>query len=591
MTRRRPSSALPLALAALAVLSAACGATPAPGGPTPGPSGVVPGVPASAPAGSPAPAGSGAPVVPDGSGSPDAIASPSAGLDALGAYRATLALSFTGTQGGQSVEWEQTYVLTADRATGARMLEYRQTGLGNGPAPLPDAEAYDATTTYRVVSSGSPCVATMPAAGGTTALVEPASLLPRVHAMATAGDAPAVAGIEASAWTFTDQSVATRGESTISGGATIARSGGLILAYDLSIAGGHDVFDADTEGTYRWTYRLEPLAADAVVARPAGCPAPLPDVPLMPDAAGIVRVPGTITYETRRDVAAVAAFYQQAMPGAGFAPDGDPWSGAVGTSLRWTRDGRTFVVAAVIGVPVRVRITEAPAPGAPNPSPVPQPTTAAQGGTVRVSRSVTLLMGSSQVPSALGSYRSVYHGTTPFWNAGKVAKDVMDVTGDVAGADVHYVVTEKRGSQKVSVTEGYRIADKDWILKSGKLVSDDGMAYLSWVSWPLDLVVAIGIGSLRTEAAGIEQVDGRPAEVYRITGGIADDPTGMFSSFGLPITKTDGTVWVDQASGALVKATIDYTTAVKDAEGSHGTATGSFTLVISRAGQVQVTLP
>jgi hypothetical protein len=263
----------------------------------------------------------------------------------------------------------------------------------------------------------------------------------------------------------------------------------------------------------------------------------------------------------------------------------------MGTTMRWTRDGRTFVVAAAIGIPVTVRITEASASGAPNPSPVPQPTTPAQGGTIRVSRSFTLLMGSSQVPSALGSYHAVYHGTSPFWSAGKVAQDVTDVTGDVAGPDGHYLVKEMRGSQKVTVTEGYHVADKNWVLENGKLVSDDGMGYLSWVSWPLDLVVALGIGSLRTEAAGTEQVAGRPAEVYRITGGIADDPTGMFASFGLPITKTDGTVWVDQATGALVKASIDYTTEVKDAEGSHGSATGSFMLEISMAGQVQVTLP
>jgi hypothetical protein len=584
VTRRRPPSVLPLAFAAVVMLSAACGATPAP-------SGSVPGVNASAPAGSTAPGGSGVPLGPDASGRPDAIPSPAAGLDSLEAYRATLSLSFTGTQGGKSVEWTQTYVLTANRATGARMLEHGQTGLGDGPVPLPAAEGYDATTAYRVVSSGSPCVAATVAAGETTALVEPASLLPRVHAMTTAGDVPAIAGIEASAWTFTDQSVATRGESTISGSATTARSGGLILAYDLSIAGGHDVFDADTEGTYRWTYRLEPLAADAVVARPAGCPAPLPDMPLMPDAANVVRGPGTIAYETRRDVAAVTAFYQQAMPGAGFAADGDPWAGAMGTSMRWTKDGRTFVVAASTAIPVTVRITEALASGAPHPSPVPQPTTVAQGGTVRVSRSLTQLLGSSETPSALGSYHSVYHGTSPFWSTDKVAQDVIDATGDVAGSDVHYVVKEQRGSRKASVTEGYHVADKNWVVENGKLVSDDGMGYLSWVAWPLDLVVAIGIGSLRTEAAGTEQVDGRPAEVYRISGGIADDPTGMFSSFGLPITKTNGTVWVDQATGALVKANIDYTAEVKDADGSHGSATGSFTLDVSKAGQVQVTLP
>ena len=48
---------------------------------------------------------------------------------------------------------------------------------------------------------------------------------------------------------------------------------------------------------------------------------------------------------------------------------------------------------------------------------------------------------------------------------------------------------------------------------------------------------------------------------------------------------------MDQATGALLKADVSYTSNMKDIDGTHGAATGSFTLEVSRVGVVTVALP
>jgi hypothetical protein len=73
---------------------------------------------------------------------------------------------------------------------------------------------------------------------------------------------------------------------------------------------------------------------------------------------------------------------------------------------------------------------------------------------------------------------------------------------------------------------------------------------------------------------------------------VKDDTTGMFASFGFPITAVDGTVWVDAATGALLKADIGYTAELKDTDQKvRATTKGSFTLDVSRTGRTTVRLP
>jgi len=81
-------------------------------------------------------------------------------------------------------------------------------------------------------------------------------------------------------------------------------------------------------------------------------------------------------------------------------------------------------------------------------------------------------------------------------------------------------------------------------------------------------------------------------EVYKVAGNVADDTTGMFSSFGFPITSTTGTVWVDQATGGLIKAVVDYKSDVKDTSAVvKGKGSGHLEIVVSGTGRFPVALP
>ena len=552
------------------LLTAACGAS--------GPSG-APGATAGVTAGASVP----------GPGDSYAITDPAAGLTTLAAYRATLTLSFAGMQAGSASAWSQSYTLTVAKVSGTRVLEYAETGLGAGPAAYPAMEAFIGEAAYSRQGPGDTCTAgAIQTSVSGSQLAEPASLLPKVRSMSTAGGTETIAGVEVRRSTFDAAAIMTGTTAQAQGSVAVATETGVLLAFDLKLTGGHDVFDADTDGTMTWAYALTPLDP-AVVALPADCPPPLPAIPVPGDAANVLHFSSYLSYETKLNAEAVAAFYATAMPAAGFTQDGDTWVGAMGATMGWSKDGQAVQVIVTGGIPTTVQVTPKASAGEAGPTPVPQPTTAAVSAMLRVTRCLTLLLGSDREATALGSYHLVYNADGPYWANAAVKRETSAVTGDVAGHDVHFEV--RTTGRYPSDVAGYRIGGVDYAVEKGSPVRDSGMAYIAWVSWPLDAIQAIGFGSLKAEAAGTATISGRTAEVYTIKGSIADDPTGSLGSLGLPITAADGTVWVDQATGALLKADVSYTSNMKDIDGTHGAATGSFTLEVSRVGVVTVALP
>jgi hypothetical protein len=422
MTRvRRASTALAVLLAPVV---AACGST----GPTGSPGSTA------APGSSPGP--SQAPAITDGTGRPLAIGNPAAGLDSLQAYRATLTVGFTGTQAEAPSAWTQTYTLTVAATSNTRVLEYAQTGLGDVVA-YPAMEATIGGAYYLRSATGDPCAAGATESGADpTTLLEPASLLPRVRSMTAVGPQQ-VAGMGVTRSTFDAAAVITGTGAKAEGTVDVADGSDIVLAYDLSLTGGHDVFDADTDGTMSWTYALQPLGA-ATAALPGDCPAPLPDVLMTADAGNVVRFPGVVTYETKQDPPSVATFYQRAMPGAGFSAVGEPWVGPMGATMGWSKGDQAVQVVVTVGAPSTVRITARAAADAPNPSPRPQPTTAAVAGQMRVINSFTLLRGSDIVPSVFDSYHLEFSGDSPSWNGAKVVRTASKVSAEVEGANVHF---------------------------------------------------------------------------------------------------------------------------------------------------------
>jgi len=115
------------------------------------------------------------------------------------------------------------------------------------------------------------------------------------------------------------------------------------------------------------------------------------------------------------------------------------------------------------------------------------------------------------------------------------------------------------------------------------------MTGLAWVLWPLDPAVILGTGASTAQPAGTEMLEGRTAEVYTVD---SVGQVGAIAGASLHVTAVSGTVWIDQETGALLKAELDYTAEVKDDDGNvMGSGTGRLEIYVTRVGQVTVILP
>ena len=115
---------------------------------------------------------------------------------------------------------------------------------------------------------------------------------------------------------------------------------------------------------------------------------------------------------------------------------------------------------------------------------------------------------------------------------------------------------------------------------------------MAWSTWPINAELVLGLGALKTTPAGTDTVEGRPVEVYKLGGTSADDPTGALAALGMPVTNVSGQLSVDTATGALLKATLDYKA---QASGSGATSKdigdGHLEITVTQIGQVTVNDP
>ncbi len=231
-----------------------------------------------------------------------------------------------------------------------------------------------------------------------------------------------------------------------------------------------------------------------------------------------------------------------------------------------------------------------PAAGQGEGTPVaPLPSTGDAG--VRVTDSLNILLGDQSGGQALPSFHLEAKSLSPVMSSGKAAQSEETISADVQGANIHFTYTTTQPGGQPQVTEAYIIGEKNYVVKDGKVSPDLGLTSVTWSTWPINAELVLGLGSLKTTSTGTETVEGRPAEVYTLGGSTANDPTGMLAAMGMPITDLKGQVWVDQATGALLKAVIDYSAEVKDSSGNKATGPGHLEVTVSQVGQVTVKDP
>jgi hypothetical protein len=263
------------------------------------------------------------------------------GLAALSSYTAQLVVTFAGTRDGQAEQWTKTYVLLASNDPPARQWTIETAGDSASPGTQFLAELEG--TAYERRGEAACTAAAIEAGSSLTDRLELASLLTGVIGADEAG-AETINEVAAVHYTFDQRALGEDGLTESTGELWVAAQGGYLVAYRLTSAGGADYFGEGVEGTLTLDYALTGINQPVTIGVPADCPPGMLDVPLLPDASNIVRVPGLLAYDTAADLAAATAFYQAQLPGLGWAADGEPVVTDAATVLSFTQGERQMTV-------------------------------------------------------------------------------------------------------------------------------------------------------------------------------------------------------------------------------------------------------
>ena len=226
------------------------------------------------------------------------------------------------------------------------------------------------------------------------------------------------------------------------------------------------------------------------------------------------------------------------------------------TSITAYQNGNTLDVAVSIVAPQAAGRSANPTPTGP----------ADVGRLISVSLGNTLGIGKGA--PVLPSYHLEAKGVDPGWNsaARKVDLTTYTLAADVNGKDVHFVYTASVNNGPFKTTDVYMVGGQNYQVINGKTQPANPLDALAWVSWSLGPTSALGVASNGAASPGQESVAGRPADKYAVDS--ASVPPDILKTLQrvTNISAAKGTVWIDQATGALLQADLSYTLTVVDHE-------------------------
>jgi hypothetical protein len=286
-----------------------------------------------------------------GSG-PLRLVDPTAGLPDLSSYKATLTLSFDGTKAGQPNQWSRVYVMLASHDPAAHQLTIETAG--GVPAPLFMAEVNGMSYERR---GEKDCTASATEADNSlSAKWEPAGFLPGIIGADTAG-AETVNGVATNHYTFDERALGEAGLTKSTGQVWVASEKGYVVRVLLATKAGADYFGEGVDGTLTWEYNLTDINKPVLINLPAGCPGGLVDMPLMPDAQNVRRLPGVTIYSSAGSLQDVFAFYKDKLPPLGWVAAGEPGvTDTVGVATFVQGDQQLSVIATKSENTVTVRL-------------------------------------------------------------------------------------------------------------------------------------------------------------------------------------------------------------------------------------------
>ncbi len=210
-----------------------------------------------------------------------------------------------------------------------------------------------------------------------------------------------------------------------------------------------------------------------------------------------------------------------------------------------------------------------------------------------LSDALNKVLGSSDEPGVFDSYHIELNLDIPELSDDNTAvvNSKTLISADVQGKDVHIIQTDPGASES---KEGFIIGDKEYKMIDGQPQEMMGQIAMGWAMWPLQVIMPYAYSAYFAQKTGTDSVDGRPADVYSFDSANASQASdSMMDSFGFGDMATgQGTVWIDQETGAMLKLDLTYTDTITDYDQNEiGPGTGHITLEISKVGQVTVTSP
>jgi hypothetical protein len=264
-----------------------------------------------------------------------------AGLADLTSYKATLTLSFDGTQDGKAQKWSKTYVMSSAKKPAALRLTIKKTGDLTNLDPVFMAEAGGANYERRGENA---CTATVIEAGNSLRdRMEPAGFLTFVIGAEEAGS-ETVNDVAAHHYTFDERAFGQPSLAKSKGEIWVASAGGYIVKYVLATKGDANYFGEGIVGTLTLDYELTDAGRPAAIQLPVDCPAGLVDAPLLPDATDVLNMPGLLSFTTSKSITEAILFYQQKLPAVGWQLAGDPTIGDTAGLLEFNQAGQVLSV-------------------------------------------------------------------------------------------------------------------------------------------------------------------------------------------------------------------------------------------------------
>jgi hypothetical protein len=517
---------------------------------------------------------------------------PLTGLDKLTHYKASLTVSTQEQTSSGSVDRNEQYSLSVWPAEDAIFEMIDSFDDANQPLKVTLGKVDQAG--YFLWNGDSGCQVTWASENIKIDATDLSPFLYELESGTPAGD-ESVAGIETHAYQINFDSVGVQGIQA-DGEIWLAASGGFLVKYHLVLTGDQALFGSDGKGSRTIDYELSEINNGTPVTYPGDCLPVLTDIPASDDAQGIQRMPDDLSYISASTSDQLQAFYEKYFSSQGWVEESenDLATGEKDFLFTQKSTGRTadvFLKTQGSTISVEVQNVEAQTPQ--NASTTGVPATSTPGGetnqdpSVRIASAMGKLIGSSKTLSVFPSYSMSMNESIPSASG----SDVTTLQVDAQGANYQFVLSSG-GTQ----TDAIHFNGQDYTVVNGKAQPGSAMLAVNWAMWQLDPAVIFGAAAASdlTAQAGTT-LEGRQVDVYKVDSSSLGSPLPDLSMGMLPyvITAIQGTVWIDHATGGLLKADLQFEADVKKSgettPSAHGK--GELHITVSQIGKVTVSLP